>query len=746
MLEEFVKDYLIECQEGLEQFETQLLALERDPTSKQVVSAIFRVVHSIKGASGFLGFPKMAKVTHQGEELLGKLRDGSRETTPAVVSGLLGLIDVIRRIMQSIEATGTEGDEDDSAFIAQLKALQTADPAPSTPPVATPPPEVPPEPAQPEPIAPEPTLVAEKPPAEPAPSHAPEPSAESPTAPASALTDSTIRVDVALLDKLMNLVGELVLTRNQMLRCSLVRDEAMFQASSQRLNLITTELQEGMMKTRMQPIRNLSSKLPRVVRDLAIQCGKQATIIMEGEETELDRTLSEAIKDPIAHIVRNAVDHGLETPEQRVARGKPPEGVIRLRAYHEGGMVNIEVSDDGNGIDPAKLKRKALERGWLTEEQAASWTDRELLGLIFRPGFSTAETLSMVSGRGVGMDVVKSRIESIGGSVDVSSRIGEGTTMKMKIPLTLTIINALIVSAGGDRFAIPQVNLVELIRLKGDAIGAGMINLQGTAVSRYRGKLLPLVDLNRVLNIEAEARPTESDAVNIVVLQADQQRFGLVVDRIDDAQEIVVRPLARQLKSISCLAGATIMGDGKIALILDVFGLAKDLDGTRDRTGNLTARDDQPASQPIDESHAMILLRGTDASPFAIGLREVDRLETFAASTIEWIAGRPLMQYRGNLLPLLDVAAWLTNKQWLGDTSDSTWYQIVIHEHEGKRLGLVFDKVLDIVEDRLDVRGEASRTGVQFTAAIMGRATEVLDVPQIRDRYEESLRAGGVAR
>jgi two-component system chemotaxis sensor kinase CheA len=556
------------------------------------------------------------------------------------------------------------------------------------------------------------------------------------------LSDTTIRVDVGLLDKLMNLVGELVLTRNQMLRCSLVRDEAMFQASSQRLNLITTELQEGMMKTRMQPIRNLTSKLPRVVRDLAIACGKQAAIVIDGEETELDKTLSEAIKDPITHIVRNSVDHGIETAEVRVARGKSPQGTILLRAYHEGGMVNIEVSDDGNGIDPVRIRKKALERGWLNEEQAALWSDRELLGLIFRPGFSTAESLTMVSGRGVGMDVVKSRIESIGGSVDVSSRVGIGTTMKMKIPLTLTIINALIVSAGGDRFAIPQVNLVELIRLKGDAIASGLIEVQGTWVARYRGRLLPLVDLNYVLRIGRSDISAQNDAVSIVVLQADQHRFGLVVDRIDDAQEIVVRPLARQLKGINCLAGATIMGDGKIALILDAFGLAKQLDGIRDRSGNPIVREDSATVNVIDDTHALILLRGTDGGPYAIPLVEVDRLETFAGSSIEWIAGQPLVQYRKCLLPLIDVAGVLKGDSWIGGKSPEDGFQVVIHETENGRLGLVFDRVLDIVEERLDVRGEPSRPGVTVTAVIQGRATEVLDIPFIRERHQSRSLAG----
>jgi two-component system chemotaxis sensor kinase CheA len=557
--------------------------------------------------------------------------------------------------------------------------------------------------------------------------------------------------DVGLLDKLMNLVGELVLTRNQILRCSIVRDEAMFQASSQRLNLITTELQEGMMKTRMQPIRNISSKLPRVVRDLALACGKRATIAMVGEETELDKTLGEAIKDPITHIVRNAIDHGIEPPEVRESLGKPAEGTLRLRAYHEGGMVNIELSDDGGGIDPARLRRKAIERGWLTEEQAAQRSDRDILALIFRPGFSTAESLTMVSGRGVGMDVVKSRVESIGGSVDATSRVGVGTTIKMKIPLTLTIINALIVSAGGDRFAIPQVNLVELIRLKGQAARDGLIDLRGTRAGRYRGKVLPLIDLNEVLKVgpgPALGEAGEDAPVNIVVLQADQRRFGLVVDLIDDAQEIVVRPLARQLKGIHCLAGATIMGDGRIALILDVFGLAKGLDGRREAEPASPVGETGLIPASSAERHALLVLRGTDGSPLAIRLDEVDRLENVPRSSVEWVGDRPLVQYRRTLLPLVDAAAWLRGEVWLGDRStdaEAEPWQVVIHVADGRRVGLVFSRVLDIVEEALDVRGEAKRPGVRLTAAVQGRATEVLDVRTILAGVDPvtTLAAGG---
>ncbi len=754
-MDEFIKEFLAECQEGLNQFETELLELEKDPRSQKTLSSIFRIVHSIKGSSGFLGFKKMAAVTHEGEDLLGRLRDGRLNLSAEITSGLLGMIDAMREILASIEATKTEGDRDHSPLLANLRGLlnppAVGPEAPKAAPAAVAEPACPPPPAVAETVTvQEPEAPAKLSPAESAaepefrPPPPSEPSDLAATGPSGTpgIADATIRVDVGLLDKLMNLVGELVLTRNQILRCSIVRDETTFQAVAQRLNQITTELQEGMMKTRMQPIRNLASKLPRVVRDLSLACGKQARLITEGEETEIDKTIIEAIKDPITHIIRNAVDHGVELPEKRAALGKPTEGILRLRAYHEGGMVNIEVSDDGAGIDAERIRHKAIERGWLPRDQAERWSERELLGMIFRPGFSTAESLTMVSGRGVGMDVVKNRVESVGGSVDAQSKPGLGTTIKLKIPLTLTIINTLIVSSGGERFAIPQVNLVELIRLQGENAQRNITSVQGAAVCRYRGRLLPLLELDRVLDLPEGDRSRNHEDVNIVVLQADDRRFGLIVGRIDDAQEIVVRPLARQLKGLAFIAGATIMGDGRIALILDVFRLARLLDGVGERAGTLGMGEPLPHNIP-DERHALLLLRGTDGAPLAVPLAQVDRLEAFPASLLEWIAGRPLVQYRGTLLPLVDVSAWLSTHGWqtpalesgsaLGTRahSEDRIFQVVIHKAAQRQVGLVFDKVVDVVEESLDVRGDSSRDGVSYTAAVQGRATEVLDLDAI---------------
>ncbi|MCA9465506.1 MAG: chemotaxis protein CheA, partial [Nitrospira sp.] len=356
-------------------------------------------------------------------------------------------------------------------------------------------------------------------------------------------------------------------------------DDPSLQTSSQRLSLITSELQEGIMKTRMQPIGNIFGKFPRVVRDLALACGKQIRIEMEGKGTELDKTLIEAIKDPLTHLVRNSVDHGIEAPDVREARGKSREGVLLLRAYHEGGQVNIEITDDGGGINTQRVAETAIKRGVVTGEQVSKMSERELLNLIFLPGFSTAAKVTNVSGRGVGMDVVKTNIEKIGGTIDIQTKLEKGTTFKLKVPLTLAIIPALIITTGEERFAIPQVSLLELVRLEGEQIKKYIDSLHGTSVCRLRGQLLPLLYLNQIVGLSSKhamavMNEEHEEVVNIVVLQADGQRFGLVVDEINDTEEIVVKPLSKQLKGIPVFAGATIMGDGRVALILDVLGLA----------------------------------------------------------------------------------------------------------------------------------------------------------------------------
>jgi two-component system chemotaxis sensor kinase CheA len=556
--------------------------------------------------------------------------------------------------------------------------------------------------------------------------HAEDKPRESELTKSSAVADSNIRVGVGLLDKLMDLVGELVLTRNQILQFNTEREDAALNVTSQRLNLITTELQEGVMKTRMQPIGMVWNKLPRVVRDIATSLGKQILLEMDGAETELDRTIIEAIKDPLVHLVRNSCDHGVETPEIRVRMGKPPQGTLSLRAYHEGGQVNIEIADDGAGIDVAQVKQKAIEKGLLGPEQAAKLTDREALGMVFLPGFSTAKKVTNVSGRGVGMDVVKSNIEKIGGIVDIFSRPGEGTTVKLKIPLTLVIIPGLVISSGGERFVIPQVSLLELIRLEGDSGEKRIERVHGTPVYRRRGTLLPIAYLNQVLGLES---PGQTDVVSMVVLQAEDRQFGLVVDGINDTQEIVVKPLSKQLKGLTIYAGATIMGDGHVALILDVLGIGQ-RSGVMAESREQSRASVEKKTEAGMEQQRLLLFRAGSFERLAIPLSLVARLEEFPQSSIEHAGGSQVVQYRNRILPLIplrDVLDSGTPAQ--GQPADPV--QVIVFNDGDRSVGLMVDQILDVAEETVTVRQKSGRKGLLGSAVVGKRVADFLDLNQV---------------
>ena len=580
-MEPIVNEFLVESYENLDRLDKDLIELEQDPGNTEILSSIFRTIHTIKGTCGFIGLHKLEKVAHVGENLLGKLRDGELDLNPPRTSALLAMVDAIRQMLGCIEGDRNEGDVDYSSLVDTLGKLLTDGGSAEVAASAPAPLESAAVPAEegkeerefvPADAKKDRRTATPEAQAEHVAKNGDKRATDDRRKETRGVADSSIRVDVDILDRLMNLVGELVLARNQILQYAPAQSDSTFIATSQHLNLVTTELQEGVMKTRMQPIGNIWGKFPRVVRDLSMAVGKKIRLEMEGKDTELDKTLIEAIKDPLTHIVRNSCDHGIESPETRVANGKDEEGTLLLRAFHEGGQVNIEIIDDGGGIDPEKIKSKALEKNVITQEQADRMGDRELVNLVFAPGFSTAAKVTNVSGRGVGMDVVRTNIEKIGGSVDIQSAPGKGTTLRVKIPLTLAIIPALIITTAGERYAIPQVNLLELVRLDGEEAKKSVELIQGVPVYRLRGNLLPLVSLNDELKV---AKDVESDAINIVVLHADERQFGLVVEGISDTEEIVVKPLGKQLKGISAFSGATIMGDGKLALILDVINCAR---------------------------------------------------------------------------------------------------------------------------------------------------------------------------
>jgi two-component system chemotaxis sensor kinase CheA len=758
---EIVKEFLVESYENLDRLDRELVGLEKNPDDRDALSSVFRTIHTIKGTCGFLGFSKLEAVAHVGENLLTRLRDRLLVLSPEITTALLNMVDAVRQILSQIETTGQEGERDDSLLISRLTRLQQSPEAPVPVPNSTS-----------EAAAPQSSIgdilmqtagvtrgeiqLATEKQNEGDPRRLGEILVEQgavrPADIVDALriqqssrvqataSDSSIRVDVGLLDKVMNLVGELVLARNQVLQFASRMKDTGFLAASQRLNLITTELQEGVMKTRMQPIGNIWGQFPRTVRDVAMVCGKEINIEMEGKETELDKTIIEAIKDPLTHLVRNSVDHGVELPEVRVKAGKERAGRLTLRAFHEGGQVNIEISDDGAGLNAERIRKKAVERSLITSEQAARMADREIFNLIFLPGFSTAEKVTNVSGRGVGMDVVKTNVEKIGGTVDVQSTLGQGTTVRVKIPLTLAIIPALVVTCGGDRYAIPQVSLLELVRIKADDVAKGIELVHGAPVYRLRGRLLPLVYLSRALNLPADSRPAmEKDgAVNIVVVQADERQFGLVVDQINDTEEIVVKPLRKQLKMLKTFAGSSIMGDGKVALILDVLGLAQRSSVvTEGRARVPTEKAAESAAATEGEKQTFLLFAGPGDSRMAIPLSSLERLEEFPVAKVEMSGSQWVTQYRGQILPLVRLNVVLEERRNKLRTLhalpavDSGPIQVLVLGHEGRYFGLVVERILDIIKDRADVRSAATRALVLYSVVIGDRVTELLDIPAI---------------
>jgi two-component system chemotaxis sensor kinase CheA len=588
---------------------------------------------------------------------------------------------------------GDDGDDDDRAdLLARIDTLSRGGAPVAVPdPVAVPVPDPVPVPA-PVPV-PDPVPVA---------APAPTPAA-----------DTSVRVDVALLDRLMNLVGELVLARNQgMAQLPTALVSTGLGQSLQRLSAITASLQEGIMKTRMLPIGNIFAKVPRLVRDVATACGKDVGVEMEGEDTELDRTLIEAIKDPITHLVRNAIDHGVEAPAVRAARGKRARATVWLRAFHAGGQVNIEIADDGNGIDCDKIRHKAVARGLLGEDAARRVGDRELLSLIFAPGFSTAEKVTAVSGRGVGMDVVRTNIERIGGVVDIETAMGKGTTVRVKIPLTLAIIPAVIVSTAGARYAVPQASLLELVRAPADRLEL----FHGAPVYRLRERLLPLVDLRAVFGDEPAV---DRDTLSIAVLQCGEQSFGLVVDAIHDSAEIVVKPLGTHFRGIAAFSGATILGDGGVALILDVTGLAVAAGVGADAVASVSAA--PPPAPASQEEESLLLCRGPDDRVVAIPLAAVRRLDKIAAASVERTGDEEVVQYQGAILPLRRLSSLLAGGD---DAADPETLDMVVTG----TFGLIVNEVVDIVRCPVHIERPSARPGVVGALVVKGRVTELLDV------------------
>jgi two-component system chemotaxis sensor kinase CheA len=702
-MDDLLAEFLAETSEALAELDTALVALERQDGDAETLARIFRLVHSVKGAAGFLGLNRLSAVAHAAENLLGLYRDGDAQVTPAGVTAVLSAMDTIRRILAGLAETGREPDGEDGGLIAALDVAGGTT-------AAAPPPAPPQTPAA-QPPATAPAAAAAPPPAEPAP--ATTQAAEATPASAATAPVQTIRVSVGVLDELMTLASELVLVRNQLLQLSRGEEASPFAAPLARLSRITSDLQDEVMKTRMQPVSAAWGPLPRIVRDLGNELGKRIELAMSGGETELDRQVLEQIRDPLTHMVRNSCDHGLEMPEDRRAAGKPESGRIALSARQEGGRIVIEIADDGRGLDLARVRARALQRGLATEAELAAMRDDDVARFVFRPGFSTAEAITSVSGRGVGMDVVRSNIERIGGTVDLQTQPGRGTTVTIRIPLTLAIVSALVVQAACERFAVPQAGVVELVRV---GRGAATVEwLDAAPVLRLRGQLLPLVALAPLLGLRDPYEAGSGVDGFIAVLQGDTGRYGLLVDGVFDTEEIVVKPVAPILRDLAAFSGNTILGDGGVIMILDPAGIAR-MAGV----GAGGSADDAVGAEEESRTQVLLFRAGGMPTPLVVPLGVVARLEALPARTIEVAGGRPMAQYRGQLMPLVALGDWTPPAP---DDSQP----VMVFQDGTRQLGLLVDEIVDVLEQSLELRPSAERPGFLGSAIVAGRATDVLD-------------------
>jgi len=745
-MDDIVAEFLAESVENLDQLDQDLVTLEKNPSDREVFAQIFRTIHTIKGTCGFLAFGTLESVTHVGESLLSRLREGTLNLRPEITTDLLALIDAVRAILANIDATGQEGDEGYADLIERLKShgegtesiAGIPEPSASTPPsrakasgrkksASTPA-----KGARGKKKAPEKIPARKQAEPAPEPAAADEDADELELASTPTNAETSIRVDVRVLDHLMNLVGELVLSRNQLVQHVAGSTDSLLTSSSQHLDAITGELQEAVMRTRMLPISSIWKKLPRFTRDLSLKFGKQVEIKMEGEETDLDKSVIEAIKGSLLHLVRNAVDHGIEDPDTREENGKPRTGTLRLRAHHEGGTVVIEVHDDGGGLDRDRILARAIKAGLVSEAESEGLSRHEIESFIFHSGFSTASKVTNISGRGVGLDVVRTNVERIGGSVELQSEPGESTTFRVKIPLTLAIVSVLLVAADEHRIAIPQASVVELIRLDDAVSGLGIEDLNGVPVFRLRGNLLPLVFLNQELGIQ-ENTETRSGA-NIVVLQGDDRQFGLVVDAIEDSQEIVVKPLGHLLSTVP-FAGATILGNGQIALILDVFRLGLAAGVISEARAHSIATQVSAAVKTRKSRTRLVCIHGADDERLAVEFEAVNRLENIPRSFIERVGNQQVVQYGDEILQLVDLQQTLPERRKEARSSpnpaDSTTVPVVVCNVSGRRIGLVVHMIADIVEEELKARRPGSRDGIRGCAVIQDRVTEILDLEAV---------------
>ena len=727
-MDDLLREFVTETNESLDVVDVELVRFEQDPNNAKILDNIFRLVHTIKGTCGFLGLPRLEALAHAAETLMGKFRDGAPASSEAVTL-ILATIDRIKIILESLESDQREPEGADDDLITSLEGMVDRISVGG---------------AKPESEHSVGTLVhqvLERPlregedtlddlerafrntAIEAEPAKSPKPAATA--VDAAVKEDETgksanqsIRVTVDTLEQLMTMVSELVLTRNQLLEIVRRHEESEFKTPLQRLSNVTAELQEGVMKTRMQPIGNAWQKLPRIVRDLSNELGKKIDLEMQGADTELDRQVLDLIKDPLTHMVRNSADHGLETAEERRAVGKPEHGLIRLSAYHEGGYIIIRIADDGRGLDTERIKAKAIAQGLVSEVDAEKLPEAQIHKFIFAPGFSTAAKVTNVSGRGVGMDVVRNNIDQIGGTIDVKSVAGAGLSFAIKIPLTLAIVAALIVEAGGHRFAIPQLSVVELVRARSGSEHR-IESIKNTRVLRLRDKLLPLISLRQLFGLDKDTG--EINGGFIVVTQVGSQTFGVVVDGVFHTEEIVVKPMSSKLRHISMFSGNTILGDGSVIMIIDPNGVAQAF-GTNvaSQLAAAEASESKPA-QSAGSSTSLLVFRAGSMQPKAVPLSLVTRLEEIDTQKIELSNGRHMVQYRGHLMPLISMSE---NVRIKGEGAQP----LLVFSDGSRSMALVVDEIVDIVDDTLNIQVASENPGVLGSAIVRGHATEIIDV------------------
>lgn len=753
-MDDLLPDFLTESYEGLAQIDNDLVSLEKNPENTEILGGIFRTMHTIKGTCGFLGLSRLEHLAHSAENVLGKMRDGDIKGTPEIISLILASVDSVKDILSYLEANGTEPEGNDKDLIEQLEQVCESDQLSGgfaedqiTPPVEDRNEEQ------------EKAITCEfKPTTETS------TASESKKTSESAIASQSIRVNVELLENLMTTVSELVLTRNQLLQMVRGVENTEIAVPLQRLNQITSALQEGVMKTRMQPVGNAWAKLPRLIRDLGRDLSKKIDLVMNGEDTELDRQVLELIKDPLTHMVRNSADHGLESGQTRIAAGKSETGTVTLNAYHAGGHIIIEISDDGAGLNTERIKEKALANGLATESELESMSEGQIHQFIFKAGFSTATTVTNVSGRGVGMDVVRTNIESIGGTIEVHSMTGKGTTFSIKIPLTLAIVSALIVESAGERFAVPQLSVLELVRVS-EHSELTIEYVNGVPVMRLRNHLLPLISLQKLLKLPDRQYQTEFTEKNetsslisenedlqisgsvsehifddakklsskieqgtyVIVTQVGAQVFGIMVDQVFDTQEIVIKPVSPIVRTVNMFTGNTILGDGSVVMILDPNSVATEI-GEMRLSERMTGKSGDEDTSALSEKVSFILFKTSDHSPKAVPLALLSRLEEIALSSVEYSNGQAVVQYRGQLMPLIS----LDGPHNFDGEGQCT---VLVFADEGRYVGVVVNEIIDILEEEIDIKISGSTKGLFGTAVFRDKATDLVDVDYFISRH-----------